>query len=60
MKQYNIAMTKAHFSKPVKMALLGEEIVIAKDNKPLLHLLPVDQTNDRELRNKSILLSYGH
>jgi antitoxin (DNA-binding transcriptional repressor) of toxin-antitoxin stability system len=44
MKQYNIAMAKAHFSKLVKMALLGEEIVIAKDNKPLLQLLPVDKT----------------
>jgi antitoxin (DNA-binding transcriptional repressor) of toxin-antitoxin stability system len=44
MKQYNIAMAKAHFSKLIKMALLGEKIVIAKDNKPLIQLLPVDKT----------------
>jgi antitoxin (DNA-binding transcriptional repressor) of toxin-antitoxin stability system len=44
MKQYNIAIAKAQFSKLVKMALQGEKIVIAKDNKPLLQLLPVDTT----------------
>jgi antitoxin (DNA-binding transcriptional repressor) of toxin-antitoxin stability system len=43
MKQYNIAAAKAHFSKLVKLALLGEEIVIAKDNKPLLQLSPVNK-----------------
>ena len=42
MKQYNIAMAKAHFSKLVKQALLGEEIVIAKDNTPLIRLSPVN------------------
>lgn len=43
MKQYNIAEAKAHFSDLVKLALLGEEIVIARDNKPLLRLLPVHE-----------------
>ena len=43
MKQYNIAAAKTHFSKLVKLALLGEEIVIAKDHKPLLRLLPVNK-----------------
>lgn len=41
MKQYNIAEAKSHFSELVKRALLGEEIVIARDNKPLLRLTPV-------------------
>lgn len=41
MKTYNIAEAKAHFSELVKRALLGEEIVIARDNKPLLRLMPV-------------------
>ncbi|MBF0500696.1 MAG: type II toxin-antitoxin system Phd/YefM family antitoxin [Candidatus Riflebacteria bacterium] len=43
MKQYNIAEAKSHFSELVKLALLGEEIVIARDNKPLLRLLPVNK-----------------
>ena len=41
MKQYNIAEAKSHFSELVNLALSGEEIVIARDNKPILRLLPV-------------------
>lgn len=41
MKQYNIAEAKSRFSELVKKALLGEEIMIAKDNKPLLRLVPI-------------------
>ena len=41
MKQYNIAEAKSHFSELVKLALLGEEVVIARDNKPILKLSPV-------------------
>lgn len=42
MAQFNIADAKAHFSELVDKALLGEEIVIARGNKPLLKLVPVD------------------
>ena len=41
MKQYNIAEAKSHFSELVKLALLGEEVVIARDNKPILKLSPL-------------------
>ncbi|MFA7348776.1 MAG: type II toxin-antitoxin system Phd/YefM family antitoxin [Desulfurivibrionaceae bacterium] len=44
MKQYNIAEAKSHFSELVKLALLGEEVVIARDNKPLLRLTPVTES----------------
>ncbi len=49
MKQYNIAEAKSHFSELVKQALLGEEIVIARDNKPLLRLLPVNQVKKERI-----------
>jgi len=42
MRQYNIAEAKSHFSELVKLALQGEEILIARDNKPLLKLTPVN------------------
>lgn len=48
MKQYNIAEAKSRFSELVKLALLGEEVVIARDNKPLLKLTPVNEV--RKLR----------
>ncbi|MDP2268797.1 MAG: type II toxin-antitoxin system Phd/YefM family antitoxin [Deltaproteobacteria bacterium] len=41
MKQYNIAEAKSHFSELVKLALLGEEVVIARDSKPILKLSPL-------------------
>ena len=41
MPQFNIADAKSHFSELVKKALTGEEVVIARDNKPILMLVPV-------------------
>ena len=49
MKQYNIAEAKSHFSELEKLALHGEEIVIARDNKPLLRLLPVKDVKKKRL-----------
>lgn len=40
-KHFNVAEAKAHFSTLVRLALQGEEVVIARDNKPLLKLVPV-------------------
>jgi prevent-host-death family protein len=48
MKQYNIAEAKSHFSELIKYALMGEEVVIARDNKPILKLIPV--TNVKKTR----------
>ena len=41
MSQFNIAEAKAHFSEIVQKAMLGEEVIIAKDNKPILKLMPL-------------------
>ncbi len=40
---FNIAEAKAHFSELVQRAMLAEEIIVAKDNKPVLELVPLDQ-----------------
>ena len=39
---YNVAEAKAQFSTLVRKALQGEEVVIARDNKPLVKLVPID------------------
>ena len=44
MHQFNVAEAKARLSQLVKQALDGEEVVIAKDNKPLVKLVPVRRT----------------
>lgn len=38
---YNVAEAKAQFSTLVRRALQGEDVVIARDNKPLVRLVPV-------------------
>jgi len=40
-KHYNVAEAKAHFSTLVRRAAQGEEVIIARDNKPLVKLVPV-------------------
>jgi prevent-host-death family protein len=40
MARYNIADAKARFSELVNRAMAGEEVVIARANKPLLKLVP--------------------
>jgi prevent-host-death family protein len=37
----NIAEAKARFSELVRKAVSGDEIIIARDNKPLLALVPL-------------------
>lgn len=44
---FNVAEAKAQFSALVRQALAGEEVVIAKDNKPLLRLVPLEETRGR-------------
>ena len=39
MPKFNIADAKTHFSKLVQKAMLGEEVIISKDNKPVLKLV---------------------
>ena len=46
-KHYNVAEAKAHFSTLVRKALQGEEVVIARDNTPLLKLVPVGVSRRR-------------
>ena len=43
MSKFNIADAKTHFSKLVQKAMLGEEVIISKDNKPVLKLVPLDK-----------------
>lgn len=41
MPQFNIAEAKTHLSELIQKALLGEEIVIARDNKPQVRIVPI-------------------
>lgn len=41
MAKFNIADAKARFSELVQKAMVGEEIIIARDNKPVAKLVPL-------------------
>jgi prevent-host-death family protein len=47
MAQFNIADAKARFSELVDRALAGDEVIVARDNKPLLKLVPLAETDRR-------------
>lgn len=42
MATFNIAEAKARFSELVSRAMLGEDVVIARDNRPVLRLVPLE------------------
>ena len=39
--KFNIADAKSRFSELVQKAMVGEEVIIAKDNKPVVKLVPL-------------------
>lgn len=41
MTKYNIHHAKAHLSEIIQKAILGEEVIIARDNKPIVKLVPL-------------------
>ncbi len=43
MSKFDIAEAKTRFSDLVRRAMLGEEVIIARDDKPILKLVPLDE-----------------
>jgi prevent-host-death family protein len=39
--KFNIADAKSRFSELVQKAMVGEEVIIAKDNKPVVKVVPI-------------------
>ena len=39
--KFNIADAKSRFSELVQKAMIGEEVIIAKDNKPVVKVVPI-------------------
>jgi antitoxin (DNA-binding transcriptional repressor) of toxin-antitoxin stability system len=47
MKIVNVRQAKTTLSKLIEQALTGEEVVIARGDTPVVHLLPVDASPPR-------------
>jgi len=39
--KFNIADAKSRFSELIRKAMIGEEVIIAKDNKPVVKVVPI-------------------
>jgi prevent-host-death family protein len=49
MPRYNIAEFKAHLSSLVNRALAGVEVIVARDNRPLLKLVPIESAPSKRM-----------
>lgn len=49
MIRVNIAQAKARFSELVRRAMAGEEVVIARDNKPVLKLVALGAPGEKRV-----------
>lgn len=58
MHAINIHTAKAHFSELVQKALLGEEVIISKGNKPIVKLVSLDFPSKRRLGTAKGLVTY--
>jgi prevent-host-death family protein len=56
MAQFNIADAKAHFSELIEKAALGEEIIVAKDNKPVARIVALRPAHRRPGTGKGHIL----
>lgn len=48
MKQFNIHQAKAQLSRLIEQVMLGEQVVIAKGNKPVAKLVAVESQEPRQ------------
>jgi prevent-host-death family protein len=49
MRQVNLAEAKSHLSALVQAAMTGTDVVIARDGKPMVRLVPVAANAERTL-----------
>ena len=58
--QYNIHAAKAHFSELIQRALLGEPVIIARDNHPIVQLIRLSLPFKRRLGSAKGLVTFSH
>ena len=57
MPQFNLAEAKARFSELVQKAMLGEEVIVAKENKPVVRIVPIKPPKRKPGTGKGIRIS---
>jgi prevent-host-death family protein len=57
MPQYNIGEAKSRLSELLERALLGEEVILAKDNRPLARITPLIPASRKPGNVKGIVMT---
>jgi prevent-host-death family protein len=57
MAQFNIATAKARFSELVQRAMLGEEVVVTKENKAVVKIVPIKPAKRKPGTGKGIWIA---
>ena len=57
MPQFNLAEAKARFAELVEKAMLGEEIIVAQKNKPVVKIVPIKPRKRKAETGKGIWMS---
>jgi len=57
MPQFNLAEAKARFSELVQKAMLGEEVIVAKENKPVVKIVAIKPSKRKPGTGKGIRIS---
>ena len=57
MAQFNMAEAKARFSELVQKAMLGEEVIVAMENKPVVKIVPIKPVKRKPGGGKGIWMA---
>jgi len=57
MPQFNLATAKARFSELVQRAMLGEEVIVTKENKAVVRIVPIKPAKRRPGTGKGIWMA---
>jgi len=57
MPQFKLAEAKARFSELVQKAMLGEEVIVSKENRPVVKIVPIKPAKRKPGTGKGIWMS---
>jgi prevent-host-death family protein len=57
MMDYKLAQAKAHFSEIVQKAMLGEHVIVTKENRPVVKIVPIKPAKRKPGTGKGIWMS---
>jgi prevent-host-death family protein len=57
MSQFNLAEAKAHFSELVQKAMRGEDVIVAKENRPVVRIVAIKPARRKPGTGKGIWVS---